>query len=86
MEGNFKLGPWLVDLGLNTVSRNGTSIRLAPKAMDVLLCLAQHAGETVSKEVLLRTVWPDTFVTRMCSKFRCPTCGVRWRMTPENRP
>jgi len=62
MDGNFKLGSWLIEPGLNTVSRNGTSIRVAPKAMGVLLCLADHAGETVSKETLLRTVWPDTFV------------------------
>src|SRR5215472_5923979 len=63
MDGNFKLGSWLIEPGLNTVSRNGTSIRVAPKAMGVLLCLAYHAGETVSKETLLRTVWPDTFVS-----------------------
>jgi len=31
--------------------------------MEVLVCLAEHAGETLSKENLLRTVWPDTFVS-----------------------
>jgi DNA-binding winged helix-turn-helix (wHTH) protein len=31
--------------------------------MEVLVCLAEHAGETVPKEKLLQTVWPDTFVT-----------------------
>jgi TolB-like protein/Flp pilus assembly protein TadD len=31
--------------------------------MDVLICLAQHAGETLSKEMLLDMVWPGTFVT-----------------------
>jgi TolB-like protein/tetratricopeptide (TPR) repeat protein len=31
--------------------------------MQVLVCLVQHAGEPVSKEELMRTVWPDTFVT-----------------------
>src|ERR1700686_5828097 len=30
--------------------------------MGVLVCLAQHAGQSVSKEDLLQTVWPDTFV------------------------
>jgi TolB-like protein/tetratricopeptide (TPR) repeat protein len=29
----------------------------------VLVCLAEHAGETVSKDQLLRRVWGDTFVT-----------------------
>lgn len=31
--------------------------------MEVLVCLANRAGEPVSKEELLQTVWPDTFVT-----------------------
>jgi TolB-like protein len=30
--------------------------------MAVLVCLAQHAPEPVSKEKLLQVVWPDTFV------------------------
>ena len=43
--------------------------------MGVLLCLAEHAGESVSKEQLLRAVWPDTFVsddvlTRSISELR----------------
>jgi len=31
--------------------------------MQVLVCLAEHTGEPVSKEELMKTVWPDTFVT-----------------------
>ena len=31
--------------------------------MSVLVCLAEHKCEVVSKEQLLATVWPDTFVT-----------------------
>jgi hypothetical protein len=31
--------------------------------MQVLVCLADHAGELVSKEQLMRAVWADTFVT-----------------------
>jgi hypothetical protein len=30
--------------------------------MSVLVCLAEHPGEVVSKEQLLQRVWPDTFV------------------------
>lgn len=63
MEGDFHLGDFRVEPRLNAVSRNGTTVRLQPKIMQVLLCLAQHAGEPVSKEELLRSVWTDTFVT-----------------------
>jgi adenylate cyclase len=48
---------------LNAVSSNGTTVHLEPKVMEVLVCLAQHAGEPVSKEQLLQAVWPNTFVT-----------------------
>lgn len=59
----FRITSWLVEPGINTVSRNGTTVRLEPKVMGVLVCLARHAGEPVSKQELLQTVWPDTFVT-----------------------
>jgi TolB-like protein/DNA-binding winged helix-turn-helix (wHTH) protein/Tfp pilus assembly protein PilF len=62
VDGTFRIGSWLIEPSLNTVSRNGASVHLAPKVMGVLLCLAQHAGEPVSKEDLLQAVWPDTFV------------------------
>lgn len=75
MNGDFQMGAWLVQPSLNTVSRNGTSVQLEPKVMGVLVCLAEHAGEPVSKEKLLQTVWPDTFVgegvlTRSISELR----------------
>ena len=63
MHGSFRVGPWRVEPGLNTVARNGTTLRLESKVMEVLLCLAEHAGEAVSKEKLLQTVWPGTFVS-----------------------
>lgn len=63
MNGDFCVGSWLVAPSLNTISWKGTTVRLEPKVMGVLLCLAEHAGETIPKEILFRTVWPDTFVT-----------------------
>jgi len=63
VDGDFRIGSWLVQPSLNTIAQNGTSNRVEPKVMEVLLCLAEHAGEAVPKEKLLRTVWPDTFVS-----------------------
>jgi DNA-binding winged helix-turn-helix (wHTH) protein len=31
--------------------------------VEVLVCLAQHPGDTVSKEQLFQAVWPRTVVT-----------------------
>jgi TolB-like protein/DNA-binding winged helix-turn-helix (wHTH) protein/tetratricopeptide (TPR) repeat protein len=60
---DFRVGPWLVQPSLNAVSQNGTSVRLEPKVMEVLVCLSGRAGEPVTKEELLQTVWRDTFVS-----------------------
>src|SRR6202166_5451894 len=63
MDGQIRVGPWLVEPRLNIVSRNGTAVRVEPKVMEVLVCLAAHPGEVLSKEELLKAVWPDTFVS-----------------------
>ncbi len=63
MDGDFRIGTWLVQPGLNTITQNGTTRQLEPKVMEVLVCLAHHAGETLPKEQLLKTIWPDTFVS-----------------------
>jgi adenylate cyclase len=60
---DFRIGSWLVQPGLNTVSQNRKTFHIEPKVMEVLVCLARHAGETVPKQTLLQTVWADTFVT-----------------------
>jgi DNA-binding winged helix-turn-helix (wHTH) protein/WD40 repeat protein len=63
MNGEFRMGPWLVQPSLNLISLNGATVRLEPKVMEVLVCLAKHAGEPVPREELIQTVWPGTFVT-----------------------
>lgn len=63
MGTDFRIAAWLIHPRLNAVSSNGTTVHLEPKVMEVLVCLAQHAGEPVSKEQLLQAVWPNTFVT-----------------------
>jgi DNA-binding winged helix-turn-helix (wHTH) protein/Tol biopolymer transport system component len=63
MSDEFRLGPWLVQPSQNTISNNGNTTRLEPKMVEVLVCLAERPGETLSKEQLIRKVWGDTFVT-----------------------
>ena len=63
MEGDFRLGDWLICPLLNTVQKDGKSVRLEHKFMQVLVCLASRPGEVVSKDELFRSVWVDTFVT-----------------------
>ncbi len=63
MEGDFQIGAWLVQPKLNSISGNGKTAHVEPKAMQVLAYLAEHAGEVMPKERIIQAVWADTFVT-----------------------
>src|SRR5262249_413605 len=60
----FRMGPWRVDPTRDEISRDGTTVKLEPRTMRVLMCLAQRAGEVVSVNELLHTVWKDLVVTQ----------------------
>jgi pentatricopeptide repeat protein len=63
MSRAFRVGSWTIEPERNRVSGAGGEVRLEPKVMEVLLCLARQPGEVVSKEQLLAAVWAETFVT-----------------------
>ena len=62
MQGDFKIGDWLVSPAVNCISRNGDATRVEPKAMQVLVYLSEHPG-VVNKDQLIDAVWSDVFVT-----------------------
>ena len=59
----FRIGQWRIDPALDEISRDGTPIKVEPRTMRVLLCLAGRAGEVVTVNELLDTVWKDLVVT-----------------------
>jgi len=58
----FQFGEFEIDPGSRSVSRGKESLVLSRRAFDVLLYLVRHSGKILSKEELLRNVWPDSFV------------------------
>jgi DNA-binding winged helix-turn-helix (wHTH) protein/predicted Zn-dependent protease len=58
----YRFGEYELSAGARSLHRNGEPVALGSKAFDVLTCLVAHAGNVVTKEELLRTVWPDSFV------------------------
>ena len=59
---NYEFGPYCLNLALQRLTRDGEKISLTPKAIEILTLLVTNAGRLVEKEVLLKAVWPDTFV------------------------
>lgn len=58
----YYFGSFCLDEAERQLSRKGKTVRVAPKAFDVLLVLVQNKGCLVTKETLLKEVWPDVFV------------------------
>ena len=71
----FTLNGWEVRPMAGILVKNGHEIHLEPKVMDVLVCLARHRAEVVTREMLLEEVWAgvivtDDAVTRCISELR----------------
>lgn len=62
MRGDFWVGDWTVHPSLNALERDGQTVHLEPKVMQVLLTLASEPSEVFSRETVQRQVWPDVVV------------------------
>lgn len=58
----YEFGSFRLDVTERVLTRDGQSIPLTLKAFDTLLLLVENNGRIVTKEQLLNTVWPDSFV------------------------
>jgi len=58
----YAFGDFRLDAKNRVLRLGDQPIALTPKAFEVLLLLIQHSGRLVSKDELMRTVWPDSFV------------------------
>ena len=61
-EEFYEFGPFRVDPARETLLKAGVSVPLTPKTFQILLVLVRHGKEIVTKDDLMKTVWPDTFV------------------------
>jgi DNA-binding winged helix-turn-helix (wHTH) protein/WD40 repeat protein len=59
----FRIGRWLVEPSLNRLSKDDTTIQLELKVMDVLVCLAERAGEVVPRQEIVDRVWATEFIS-----------------------
>jgi DNA-binding winged helix-turn-helix (wHTH) protein len=62
VQGDFRIDDWLIQPQINSVEKGGKTWHLEPKVMQVLLHLASHPNEVLSKDRLLEAVWHNTFV------------------------
>lgn len=59
----LRVGEWCVDTVLGEMTRDDKTVRLEPRTLRLLLCLAERAGQIVSADDLLLHVWSGVVVT-----------------------
>ncbi len=58
----YEFGGFRLDPGEHLLLCDGKPVLLSAKAFEVLLVLVRNSGRLVTKNELMREVWPDTFV------------------------
>ena len=58
----YEFGPFRMDPDKQTLLRENVAVPVTPKAFETLLVLVRRSRDVVSKEELLKEVWPDSFV------------------------
>lgn len=58
----LRFGPFRLDPAKRVLWRGDEVVPLAPRALDLLVALAEQQGDVVPKQTLMDRVWPGTFV------------------------
>src|SRR6266404_3839229 len=58
----YEFGRFRVNTGDRLLVRDQEIVQLTPKVFDILLALVESSGQVISKDSLMKRVWPDTFV------------------------
>lgn len=66
-------GPYRVDAGRRSLSKDGAPVALGARTLDTLLALLERPNEPISKRDLIAKVWPDVFVEEGSLRFHIAT-------------
>ncbi len=61
-QGSWQIGEWIADPSDDSLTREQTIVKIEPRLMQLLVCLAQSAPQVVSMERLLTEVWSGVIV------------------------
>ena len=59
----YAFGPYRIDAQRRRVTRNGDPVGMPDRQIEILIHLAAHAGQVVSKDALAQIAWKDIAVT-----------------------
>ena len=61
-RSSYEFGPFRVEPRERRLLRAGEVVPLRPKVFDVLLVLVRNSGHILSKDELMKLVWPNVAV------------------------
>src|ERR1041385_4645055 len=59
---SYEFGRFCLKVAERVLLREGELVPLTPKVFDILVTLVEHGGQVVSKDDLMKRVWPNSFV------------------------
>jgi DNA-binding winged helix-turn-helix (wHTH) protein len=69
-EDVLSFGPFSLFAAARLVKKADEPIPLGGRALDILIALAERAGEVVSHKELISTVWPDVTVEEVNLRYQ----------------
>jgi DNA-binding winged helix-turn-helix (wHTH) protein/TolB-like protein/Flp pilus assembly protein TadD len=58
----YEFANFRIDIAKHRLLKDGELLPVTPKAVEILLLLAQNSGRIVEKDELMAAIWPDTIV------------------------
>src|ERR1044072_4444693 len=58
----YEFGPFCLNVTERLLHRNAEVVPLTPKLIDTLVILVEHRGHVLTKDELIQSLWPDSFV------------------------
>ena len=58
----YEFANFRIDVAKHRLLKDGEPLPVTPKAVEILLLLAQNSGRIVEKDELMAAIWPDTVV------------------------
>ncbi|GGF39533.1 transcriptional regulator [Aliidongia dinghuensis] len=68
-KNGFAFGPFRLYPVERLLEKDGVPVHIGGRALDILICLAERAGDVVSKRDLVATVWADVTVDEGSLRF-----------------
>jgi TolB-like protein/DNA-binding winged helix-turn-helix (wHTH) protein/Tfp pilus assembly protein PilF len=80
----YEFGPFSLDPAERVILRDGNPLSLTPKVFDTLLCLVRNRGRLLTKDELLKEIWPDTFVEEVNLAVNISTLRKMFEESPQD--